>query len=273
MLRHRVATAAVGLPLIVLAVWFDHPWFTVLMGAAALAGTYEFYRMAGLDRRERLLYLGLAWSLSLVLSHQYRHSHPHLLPLIITAAIVISLLCSLRRPSGEKAFHKWAWAIAGAFYVGWMLGYWLSLRGLQPLEAGRNWVYLALLTTFANDTGAYFIGRARGKHRLAPTISPAKTTEGALGGLACSVIAAVIIATVLNLMAPFGFGYWQIILLGLLIGVFAQLGDLVESLLKRSTGLRQSGDLLPGHGGVLDRFDSLIFVGPLAYYYVIWLVL
>ena len=273
MLRHRIATAGVGLPVVVLAVWFGRPWFAILVGAAALACTYEFYRMASLDRREPLMYLGLAWSLALVLSPHYHDSYPYLLPLAITAAILTSLLCSLRRRRKEKAFHDWAWVTGGAFYVGWMLSYWLSLRGLQPLEAGRNWVYLALLTTFANDTGAYFIGRARGKHRLAPAISPAKTTEGALGGLACSIIAAIAIATVLNLLAPFSFAYWQIILLGLIIGVFAQLGDLVESLLKRNTGLKQSGGLLPGHGGVLDRFDSLIFVGPLAYYYVIWLVL
>lgn len=273
MLRHRVATAAVGLPVVVLAIWFGHPWFTLLIGAAALAGTYEFYRMGGLDRRKPLICLGLLWSLTLVLSPHYHNSHPRVLPFIITAAAVISLLWLLARPSREKAFQNWAWAIAGALYVGWMLSYWLNLRGLQPLEAGRNWVYLAILTTFANDTGAYFIGRARGKHQLVPEISPAKTREGAIGGLACSVLAAVILAMVLNLIAPFSFEYWQIMPLGLLIGVFAQLGDLVESLLKRNTGVKQSGDLLPGHGGVLDRFDSLIFVGPLAYYYVIWLVL
>ena len=153
--------------------------------------------------------------------------------------------------------------------MGWMLSYWLSLRSL---EDGRNWVYLAMLTTFANDTGAFFIGRARGKHKLAPTISAAKTWEGAIGGLICAILAAIVIAMVLNLISPFTFKYWQIILLGFLVGLFAQLGDLVESLLKRNTGVKESGNLLPGHGGILDRFDSLIFVGAVVYYYVIWVV-
>ena len=267
MLKQRVTTAAVGVPLLVLAIWFGNPWFTILIAAAALGGTYEFYRMASFDRREPLLYLGLLCSLALVLSPHYRS--PDVLPIVITATTLISLIWLLCRPSRENAFRNWAWTIVGALYVGWMLSYWLSLRGL---EDGLNWVYLAMLTTFANDTGAFFIGRARGKHKLAPMISAAKTWEGAIGGLLSGIAAAVVIATVLNLIFPFSFRYWQIILLGFLVGLFAQLGDLVESLLKRNTGVKESGNLLPGHGGILDRFDSLIFVGVVVYYYVIWVV-
>jgi phosphatidate cytidylyltransferase len=269
MLKHRVITAAVGVPLVILAIWFGDPWpwFTLLIAAAAVAGTYEFYRMANFDRREPLIYLGLLWALALVLSPHYRS--PDVLPIVITATMLISLICLLCRPSKEGAFRNWAWTIVGALYVGWMLSYWLNLRGL---EDGRNWVYLAMLTTFANDTGAFFIGKARGKHRLAPAISASKTREGAVGGLVCAILGAVVIATVLNLISPFTFRYWQIMLLGFLVGLFAQLGDLVESLLKRNMGVKESGNLLPGHGGILDRFDSLIFVGAVVYYYVIWVV-
>ena len=274
MLRYRVITAAVGLPLIILAIWFGDPWpwFSLLIAAAALAGTYEFYRMANFDSREPLLYLGLLWTLALVLSPHY--TNPDLLPIVITVAVLASLICLLLRRSREKAFPDWPWTIAGALYVGWMLSYWLNLRGL---EDGRNWVYLAMLATFANDTGAYFIGRARGKHKLAPIISPAKTWEGAIGGLVSAVLAAVVVATVLMLIsvrlgAPFVLGYWQIVILGFLIAIFAQLGDLVESLLKRNMGVKESGNLLPGHGGILDRFDSLIFVGAVVYYYAVWVL-
>jgi phosphatidate cytidylyltransferase len=267
MLKHRVITAAVGVPLIILAIWFGDPWFSLLIAAAALAGTYEFYHMANFNRREPLLYLGLLWALALVLSPHYKN--PDVLPIVITAAMLISLIWLLLRPSRERAFHNWAWTIVGALYVGWMLSYWLNLRGL---EDGRNWIYLAMLTTFANDTGAFFIGRARGKHRLAPMISPAKTWEGAIGGLVSAILAATVIAMILNLISPFTFKYWQIILLGFLVSLFAQLGDLVESLLKRNMGVKESGNLLPGHGGILDRFDSLIFVGAVVYYYVIWVV-
>jgi len=269
MLKHRVITAAVGVPLVVVAIWFGDLWFTILIGAAALAGTYEFYHMANLDRREPLIYLGLLWALALVLSPHYHDGSSDVLPLVITVTMLISLICLLRRPSRETAFRNWAWVIVGALYVGWMLSYWLNLRGL---EDGRNWVFLVMLTTFANDTGAFFIGRAKGKRRLTPAISPSKTWEGALGGLICAILAAIVITMVLNQISPFTFKYWQIILLGFLVGLFAQLGDLVESLLKRNMGVKESGNLLPGHGGILDRFDSLIFVGAVVYYYVIWVV-
>jgi phosphatidate cytidylyltransferase len=275
MLKHRVITGAVGVPLVILAIWFGDPWFSFLIAAAAVVGTYEFYHMANFDRKDPLIYLGLLWSLALVLSPHYRN--PDVLPIVITATMLISLICLLLRPSRERAFRDWAWIMVGALYVGWMLSYWLNLRGLKVgleygSEYGRNWVYLAMLTTFANDTGAFFIGRASGKHKLVPTISPSKTWEGAIGGLICAILAAIIIALLLNLISPFTFKYWQITLLGFLVSLFAQLGDLVESLLKRNTGVKESGNLLPGHGGILDRFDSLIFVGAMVYYYVIWVV-
>ncbi len=269
MLKQRVITGAVGVPLVILAIWFGEPWpwFTLLIAAATLAGTYEFYNMANFDRREPLIYLGLLWALALVLNPHYRN--PDILPIVITATMLISLIWLLHRPLKERKFRDWAWIIVGALYVGWMLSYWLTLRGL---EDGRNWVYLAMLTTFANDTGAYFIGRARGKHKLAPAISVGKTWEGAIGGLICAILGAMVIVTVLNLISPFTFKYWQIVLLGFVVSLFAQLGDLVESLLKRNMGVKESGNLLPGHGGILDRFDSLIFVGAVVYYYVIWIV-
>ena len=269
MLKYRVITAAVGLPIIVLAIWFGDPWpwFTLLIAAAALAGTYEFYRIANFGRREPLLYLGLLWTLALVLSPHY--TNPDLLPGVITATTLVSLIALLLRRSGEKAFRDWAWTIVGALYVGWMLSYWLNLRGL---EDGRDWVYLAMLTTFANDTGAYFIGRARGKHKLAPAISPTKTWEGAIGGLVSAMLAAIVVAAILSLISPFALEYWQIILLGFLVSLFAHLGDLSESLLKRNMAVKESGTLLPGHGGILDRFDSLIFVGAVVYYYAVWVL-
>jgi len=269
MLKQRVLTAIVGVPLIVLAIWFGAPWFTLLIAAAALAGTYEFYGMTRLDRKEPLFYLGLLWTLALVLAPHYAHRDPGVLPMLGTAALLISLIFLLRRPSTENAFPNWAWMIAGALYVGWMLSYWVALRGMDD---GRNWVYIAMLTVFANDTGAYFVGRALGRHKLAPAISPAKTWEGAIGGLICAILGAMVTAVVLSLVSAFTFAYWQIIILGLIVSLFAQLGDLVESLLKRNTGAKESGRLLPGHGGILDRFDSIIFVGAVVYYYVIWTI-
>lgn len=266
MLKQRVITAAVGIPLIILAVWFGDPWFSLLIAAVVLLGTFEFYHMStNLNKRYPLTYFGSSWALVLALSPHYTN----ILPIVITAAVVISLVWLLRLSPQKKAFYDWAWLVAGVFYVGWMLSYWVNLR---ILEDGKGWVYLAILTTFANDTGAFFVGRAWGKHKLASAISPGKTWEGALGGLLSATMGAIIVFLILNLLSPLPLGYWQVILLGCLISLFAQLGDLVESLLKRNMEVKESGKLLPGHGGILDRFDSLIFVGAMVYYYVIWTV-
>lgn len=272
MLKQRIITAAILLPIILLAVWFGYPWlFSLFIAAAALVATIEFYGMVAISGKgHSLTRFGILWAVALTLtplSLYYRDIN--LLPAIMTIAVIISLAWILIRSSRETAFQDWAWTVAGVLYVGWMLSYWLNL---DMLEAGRNWVYLALFTTFANDTGAYFIGRKWGKHKLAPATSPGKTWEGATGGLLSSVAGAVVVFLLLNLFCTFSLLYWQLILLACLISLFAQLGDMVESLLKRNLEVKDAGKLLPGHGGALDRLDSLIFVAPMVYYYVIWVV-
>jgi len=267
-LKQRVITAVVGVPVIVFAVWFGIPWFAALIAAIALTGTFEFFHIITSSQKGRpLTYLGLLWTLALVLSPlgPYYKSFDAL-PVIMTLAMIVSLIWLLWRSPQEKAFHNWAWTVAGVLYIGWMLSYWLNLR---LLENGRGWVYLALFTTFANDTGAFFIGRAWGKHKLAPAISPSKTWEGTIGGLFSAIIAAIVVFVILNLISPFPFSYWQAVFLGFLVSLFAHLGDLVESLFKRNMGVKDSGKLLPGHGGILDRFDSLIFTGMVVYYYAL----
>lgn len=270
MLKQRIITVAVALPLILFAVWFGDPWFSLFIAAASIVGALEFYRMVSDSGKGLpLTYLGLLWAVALTLSPLSLHYREiNLLPAVMSAAMIISLVWILIRSPRETAFQNWAWTAAGALYIGWMLSYWLNLN---LLPQGREWVYLALLTIFANDTGAYFIGRRWGRHKLAPTISPSKTREGAIGGLLSSVAGVVVVFLLLNFFLAFSLPYWQVILLGCLISLFAQLGDLVESLLKRNLDVKDAGKLLPGHGGVLDRLDSLIFVAPIVYYYAIWI--
>jgi len=156
--------------------------------------------------------------------------------------------------------------MVGILYIGGLLSYLVALRGLDD---GRSWVFLALLATSGSDTVAFFVGRAWGRHHLAPSISPGKTWEGAIAGVSGAIIISLILVILLD--PPVSYG--QAVLLGLLASIFGQLGDLVESWLKRKTGVKDSGKLLPGHGGVLDRIDSIIFSGIVVYYYVIWVIL
>jgi len=272
MLKKRVITALCGIPLLIAVIWFGEPWFTILVAIWGLLAVFEFYRMVAASKVSPLTYFGLIWTLLFILSPNSEllcilkpHFNLELLtPLLLTSAVILSLICLLLRRQKEGAFIGWAWTIGGILYIGWLLSHFVALRGLDD---GRNWVFLALFTTFASDTAAFFVGRALGKHHLAPRISPGKTWEGAIAG----VFGAIIVSLLFTLSTPLQLPliYWQAILLGLLVSVFGQLGDLVESLLKRNMGVKESGKLIPGHGGVLDRIDSVVFAGIVVYYYAI----
>ena len=277
MLKKRLITALWGIPLLIAIVWFGEPWFSIFVVLWGMLAVLEFYRLVKTARVSPLTYFGLAWTLLFILSRNpdllailENHIDLDLLtPLLLTTLVTLSLFWLLARRQKEEAFSGWAWTIAGILYVGWLLGYLVSLRGLDD---GRNWIFLALFTTFGSDTAAFFIGRAIGKHPLAPQISPAKTREGAMGGVVGAILVSLffILPTPLSLNAYLNWG--QAVLLGLLVSVFGQLGDLVESLLKRNAGVKDSGGLIPGHGGVLDRMDSIVFAGIVVYYYVIWVI-
>ncbi|OGN99256.1 MAG: hypothetical protein A2Y58_03150 [Chloroflexi bacterium RBG_13_51_52] len=189
--------------------------------------------------------------------------------LLLTAAVVLSLILLVFLPKREGLFNRWAWTITGILYIGWLLSFLIALR-LEPgtagfPDAGRNFVFLAILATFGSDTMAYFIGKAMGKHKLAPQISPGKTWEGTFGGILGAVIISLLFTIDTPLQLPLNYG--QAILLGVLISVFGQVGDLAESLLKRNLGVKDSGKMMPGHGGVLDRTDSILFAGVVVYLY------
>ena len=265
MLRKRVITALWAVPLVILAIWFDRPipWFTLLMAVWGLLAVLEFYRMGRVSRFGPLTGFGLVWTLLFILEPHIRYAN--LFMYLVTSAVALSLVMLIIVRQREGAFANWAWMIGGIFYVGLLLSYLVSLR----IEAGRGWVYLALLGTFASDTAAFFIGRAFGKHRLAPHISPGKTWEGTIGGVLGAIILSLALTALLNL----SIGYGQAVLLGLLVSIIGQIGDLAESLLKRSTGVKDSGKKLPGHGGFLDRIDSVVFAGIVVYYYVVWVIL
>ena len=268
MLKQRFITALWGIPILVAAVWFDHPlpWLTVLVAIWGLLAVTEFYKMGEKLKLAPLTLFGLLWTLLFLISPQFdsRYLTP---PILVTSGVVLSLVWLLVRQRREGAFLDWAWTLAGILYVGWLLSYFVGLRGL---EDGRNWVFLAIIVTFASDTAAYFVGKALGRHRLAPTISPGKTWEGTIGGFIGAIVIALLFTLPTPLQLPIGYG--QAILLGFLISLFGQLGDLGESLLKRNTGVKDSGGWLAGHGGFLDRIDSIVFAGIVVYYYVVWAI-
>ncbi|MFQ5880084.1 MAG: phosphatidate cytidylyltransferase [Dehalococcoidia bacterium] len=169
----------------------------------------------------------------------------------------------LLRGQTEDALYRWLWMMGGIVYVGWLGSHLVLLR---KLDGDGDWLLMAVGATFMADTGAYLVGRALGRRPLAPAISPGKTVEGALGGVAAGWGGLLLLNYATGLRLEPGLA----VPLGLLLAVAAPLGDLAESLLKRSAGVKDTGAILPGHGGVLDRLDSILFVSVVVYYYAIW---
>lgn len=264
MLKQRLLTSVIGIPIVAVAIWFGAPWFTIVVAICAVLGAYEFFKMVMPDAKMSFLpVFGIIWSLLFVAGPQL--NYPYFTQGLLASAVMFPLIGIVLSRKREGAVTAWAWTIVGILYIGWLLSH---LVGIRNLEDGRGWMFVALLSTFACDSAAFFTGRAIGKHRMAPTISPKKTWEGAVAGFAGAVIASLLLGWLLGIPA----GYWQLAGAGVLIGFFGQLGDLAESLLKRSTGVKDSSQLLPGHGGMLDRLDSIAFVGVVIYYYLVWVV-
>jgi phosphatidate cytidylyltransferase len=266
MLKKRVLSALLSLPLFIVIVWFDKPvlWLTIFIAIWGPLAVYEFYRLVGVSSIRSLTIFGLLFTFLIIISPHC--PHPLAAPLLVTLAVVVPLIWLVLRQRAEGAFTSWAWMVAGFLYVGWMLSFLVALR----FEAGRNWAFFAFFTTFGSDSAAYFIGRVLGRHRLAPKISPHKSWEGAIGGVLVAMAVSLLftLPTPLHISLSIGHG----IILALLVSVFGQIGDLAESLLKRNTGVKESGTVLPGHGGFLDRMDSIVFAGVVVYLYYSFLI-
>ncbi|MGD0115727.1 MAG: phosphatidate cytidylyltransferase [Dehalococcoidia bacterium] len=261
-LELRVASAAVGIPLIVLFVWAGARWYTGAIAALLIAATLEFQAARG-SRLDSLVLLGAALSGSLAVA---AHAGYNWLVWVMTGVIVLPLLWSMTVYPVQDALSEWLWIVGSVLYLGW-LGCHLVL--LRDAGDGRDWVFLALFSTFATDTSAYFVGRAFGRTPLAPTISPGKTVEGAVGGFVFGVVAVLLLNYALGLRVEAS----QIVPLAFLLPVVAQLGDLIESKLKRGMQVKDASRLIPGHGGLMDRFDSVLLVTVVVYYYLKWVIL
>ena len=263
-LASRVLSAVVAIPILVaLILWHQRLGFGALVFACSALGMREFTAMLlpGASRALRLTVVLVGTGLTIGL-----YFHPDLALLCILAALVLGGTAVLTNPgeiSGAAA--RLGIVFLGLLYVG---GLTAAIGLLHRLTVdGPLWVLTVIIATFSNDTGAYFAGRAFGRHKLYPAISPGKTVEGAVGGLvACVAALFALRATVFPALGTSG-----CLLVALPASILGPIGDLVESMLKRSAGVKDSGHLIPGHGGLLDRLDALLFVGAWVYAYALHL--
>jgi len=285
MFRTRILTAVVLGPLIIAIVLLGEPWLSLLIGAAAFLALVELVALLDAAGYEppQVLTIGVGMLLTaaglvtandesvggLLTTLLVALDPPGLVAATMVAGMLLLALAAFTRTDPRSGFVTWAMSSFGVAYVGLLLpsivlvahlappgGSWMSPVGLVGMESGVAWTLTLILVVWGYDTGAYLTGRLLGRHRLVDHISPSKTVEGLAGGLVMATIGAGIGAALIGLEA------WHPLVIGPLVGLAAQAGDLAESMLKRAAGRKESGFLVPGHGGVLDRIDSFLFAAP-----------
>ena len=259
MLAQRLLSALVGIPAVIALVVWGPAWlYTAFVLFLALGSQLELYRMfagAGVEADQGA---GLALGALVVLA--FAAAQPVLLPLALSVAVIVVVALGLRRDlSAAGAWAGVTLTLLGVCYCAWLLGHAIWLRALP---GGRGLTLFAAGVTWCGETAAYFVGRRFGRRPLAPRVSPGKTVEGGVAQLIVSALAALAGAPIVGL--PFA----EAAAVGLLLGAVGQIGDLSESFLKRSAGAKDAGRLIPGHGGILDRLDSLLFNVPALYYWL-----
>lgn len=257
----RSLTALVGIPIVLAVLWLGGWWAFATAVLLLVLAIRELHMMMMREGYHPVILVSLALSFLFLVAAMLPQQRLLLLEIGISVALLVSFPILFFREKLEGAMVDWSLTMAIAIYLGWPISILLLLRGYQEgFHNGLWWLLTVFGGAWGFDTGAFFAGHFFGRHKLAPNISPGKTWEGVCGGLIFSVIAAILFTTL-----PMGVPWYLAVVLGLLVGIAATLGDLAESLIKRQTHVKDSGQFFPGHGGILDRLDSLLFAVLVVY--------
>lgn len=265
----RIVTGVTTLAIFLFAIWMPgmRPLFTGLVSLLVLVGLYELFAIARARQISPETIGGMISGTIVALSGHFGNT-------TITNFLLYGgclLVAALHVVRGHYAVAGLAGTIFGVVYVGWFGAHMVLLHGMG--RSGPALVTLLFATVALTDTGAFFVGRAIGRHKLAPKASPGKTWEGAFGGFAASILGALGVYAVSQRYPELAFPDWTVgryLYAGIVLSIASQIGDLAESVLKRDAGLKDSGNFFPGHGGVLDRCDGFLFAAPFLYYIVLF---
>lgn len=261
----RIVTASLIIPILFSILYWGGPiFFLGLIWVCFLVGNREFFHLAYQKPPRSILWLH--WLLgTAALGLAFLKGIEGLFLALILGQVICFFLLARSFPYQKPFYDSLGKQLFALWYLPLYLGFFVLIR-LEP--RGIDWLFFLLVVNYAGDTAAFYVGRTWGRHKLAPMVSPQKTVEGSLGGLAANLLVALIFDWTLFPDYP----WMSLAGLGLVIGVVSQLGDLLESMFKRTARIKDSGSLFPGHGGFLDRVDSLLLPGPLLYFFIKWVI-
>lgn len=264
MLRTRVLSAIVLIPIVAGLAYAGGWLLAVALFLVVVRAAFEaFVLLQGAGYRPSLPMAALIMALFFLAAF---FPAAHLTGLALAVSLIASLTWQLLRPPQGHPVQSWALTLGIALWLGWLASHFLLVRNFSPafgLGLGTRWLAIVFLVTWINDSAAYFVGKAIGRHHCCPYLSPHKTWEGTIGGWIGGVLATVLLGLWL-VDLPWAHG----LALGALVATVAPFGDLAKSMIKRQMGVKDFAGLIPGHGGMFDRIDSLLFVAPTVYYYV-----
>jgi phosphatidate cytidylyltransferase len=261
----RIVASAIFIPCLVIIARRGGYYYFGLINIMILIGLWEFYKM--MEAKGLKPYKAMGIMSGLALSWYVFFQQGIYANLFLSVMFIGIMVLELARKEKGLAVYHISVTVFGVFYIGWLGSHLILLRELPHLKGldyslGFSFVIVAFALTWCYDTGAYFVGSWLGKRKLFPSISPGKTLEGAIGGVLCSLVGILVARATI---APY-LTIVQAVILAIGASVVGQLGDLSESMIKRDVKIKDSSKAIPGHGGVLDRFDSLLFTAPLIYY-------
>lgn len=267
-MKTRVLVGVVAIPIIVLIIFFAPVWvFGAVLGAVAAIGAWELLRCVMPDLPKRMV--GYACAGAFLLPLVTSLGHYELVERFVLWALVVVMFCELMltfRGENRMDFTPVTLVVFAGFVLPMLF---TSLVRLQMMEHGPVFVLLPFVAAFSSDSGAYFAGMYLGKHKLAPALSPKKTIEGSIGGFAAAIVLMLVYGLILKL-SGLTVNFLILAIYGFLGSLAGQLGDLAFSAIKRLHGVKDYSHIIPGHGGILDRFDSMLFIAPMIELLLMW---
>jgi phosphatidate cytidylyltransferase len=269
----RVVMAVIFVPLFLFVSYKGGIPFFLYVELLILVGMGEYFNMVKSCGHKTYRKTGTLFALALGAIFFYAPGESaEMLVFLLFCLLLLLLILWLLSRDPKGSLEGVGLSLLGVFYIGFLFSHQILIREIPSITGGSEmsgWHYLLFpyFIVWTSDTSAYFVGKFFGKHRLAPVTSPGKTVEGAIGGIVCSII----LALIYHSFVPEHIFLKDALILGLLVAIVCQLGDMIESRIKRETGVKDSSSFIPGHGGVLDRYDGILVSVPVAYYYFIWI--